>query len=50
MICKICGYNERDDTDGFCDDCKVSLISSDDVSANLKNYLPQKKETLKLGC
>jgi hypothetical protein len=23
MICKICGYNERDDTDGICDDCKV---------------------------
>jgi hypothetical protein len=28
MICKICGYNERDDNDCICDDCKVSLISS----------------------
>jgi hypothetical protein len=34
MKCKICGYNETDDTDGFCDDCKVLLISNDDIPPN----------------
>lgn len=37
MICSICGVNETDNPDGICDDCKVSIISDDDVSPNLIN-------------
>jgi hypothetical protein len=28
MICKIYRVNETDNPDGFCDDCKVSIVSS----------------------
>ena len=31
MICKICGENVTDNPDGICDDCKVSIISNDDI-------------------
>jgi NMD protein affecting ribosome stability and mRNA decay len=31
MICKICGYNERDDTDGICDDCKMYIIDNNNI-------------------
>lgn len=31
MICIICGFNKIDNPDGICDDCKVSIISDDDV-------------------
>ena len=34
MICKICGMNETDNPDGICDDCKVSIISADDIPPN----------------
>jgi len=32
---KICGVNETDNPDGICDDCKVSIISSDDIPPNM---------------
>ena len=28
---KICGANETDNPDEICDDCKVSIISDDDI-------------------
>jgi len=31
MICKICGVNETNNPDKICDDCKMSMISSDGV-------------------
>jgi hypothetical protein len=31
MICKICGVNEADNHDEICDECKVSIISDNDV-------------------
>ena len=34
MICKICGVNETDNPDDICDDCKVSIISNDDIPPN----------------
>jgi len=34
MICKICDINETDNPDGICDDCKVSIISDDDIPPN----------------
>lgn len=35
MICKICCKNETNNPDGICDDCKVSIISEDDIPPNL---------------
>ena len=32
MICKICRVNETDNPDEICDDCKVSIVSNDDIS------------------
>ena len=34
-ICKICFDNETDNPDEICDDCKVSIISDDDIPPNL---------------
>ena len=34
LICKICGINETDNSDEICDDCKVSIISNEDVPPN----------------
>ena len=34
MLCKICGINETDNPDGICDDCKFSIISSDEIPPN----------------
>jgi NMD protein affecting ribosome stability and mRNA decay len=34
MICKICGHNETDTPDGICDDCKLSIISDNDIPPN----------------
>ena len=31
MLCKICGVNETENPDGICDDCKVSIITDDDI-------------------
>ena len=31
VVCKICGFNETDNPDGVCDDCKVSIICNDDI-------------------
>jgi len=31
MICKICGVEETENPDGICDDCKASMICSDDI-------------------
>jgi len=36
MICKICGVNDTNNPDGVCDDCKASIISSDDVPPSIK--------------
>jgi len=35
MMCKIDFVNETDNPDGICDDCKVSILSNDDVSPNI---------------
>jgi NMD protein affecting ribosome stability and mRNA decay len=35
MLCKICGVEETDNPDGICDDCKFSIISSDDIPPNM---------------
>ena len=35
MICKICGVNETDDSDGICDDCKASIINDKDILPNI---------------
>jgi len=35
MICEICGVNETDNPDGICDNCRVSIISSDEIPPNL---------------
>ena len=35
MLCKICGVEETDNSDGICDDCKFSIISSDDIPPNM---------------
>ena len=34
MTCKICDENETDNPDGICDDCKVSIISDEDIAPN----------------
>ena len=34
MTCKICGVNETNNPDGICDDCKVSIVGSDDFPPN----------------
>lgn len=34
-ICKICGTNETNNPDHICDDCKFSIISSDDIPPNM---------------
>lgn len=39
MICKICGTNETDNPDGICDDCKVSIISDDDICPNVERIV-----------
>ncbi len=31
---KICGVNETDNPDDICDDCKVSIITNDDIPPN----------------
>jgi hypothetical protein len=31
---KICGADETDNPDEICDDCKVSIISDDDIALN----------------
>ncbi len=31
MICKICGVEETDNPDGICNDCKLSIIGSEDI-------------------
>ena len=38
IICKICGVNETDNPDGICDDCKFSIISSDDIPPNDEDF------------
>ena len=35
MFCKIYSINETDNPDGICDDCKVSIISNDDIPPNI---------------
>lgn len=35
MICKICNMNETDNPDSICDDCKVSIISDEDIPPNI---------------
>jgi len=35
VICKICGVNETDNPDEICDDCKVSIISDEDIPPNI---------------
>ena len=32
---KICSVNETDNPDGLSDDCKVSIISEDDIPPNM---------------
>ena len=32
MICKICGVYETDNPDEIFDDCKVSIISDEDIT------------------
>ena len=39
MICKICGVNETDNPDGICDDCKVSIISDEDIPPNEEDFI-----------
>lgn len=34
MMRKICGVNETDNPDEICDNCKVSIIDSDDIPPN----------------
>jgi len=31
MKCVICGINETNNSDGICDDCKVSITSDDEI-------------------
>lgn len=31
MTCKICGMEETDNPDEICDDCKASIVCSDDI-------------------
>ena len=31
MICKICGEEVTDNPGGICDDCKLSMISNEDI-------------------
>ena len=31
MLCKLCGVNETDNPDGICDDCKVSIVHTEDI-------------------
>jgi len=38
MICSICGVIQTDNPDGICDDCKLSIISSDDIPPNEITY------------
>ena len=35
VICKIYSVNETDNPDGICDNCKVSIISDDDILPNI---------------
>jgi len=35
MICKICCTNETDNPDDICDDCKVLIISNEDIPPNM---------------
>jgi NMD protein affecting ribosome stability and mRNA decay len=31
MLCKTCGYNETDNPDYMCDDCKFNIVSNKDI-------------------
>jgi len=35
-VCENCGIEETDNPDGICDDCKVSIISNDDIPPNVQ--------------
>jgi len=35
MLCNICFSNQTDNPDGICDDCKASVISTDDIPPNI---------------
>ncbi len=34
QICKICGFEETDNPDGICDDCRFCIIDNKDIPPN----------------
>lgn len=37
MVCKICGINETDNPDEICDDCKLSILHTEEMPPNLND-------------
>ncbi len=39
MRCKICDFNETDNPDQVCDDCKVFIILNEETPPNKDNFI-----------